>query len=43
MSAETSKSDILDDRNGLIMSPALLSTHSVGELDAGTLRARSAE
>jgi len=38
MSAETSESDILD-RSGLIISLPLLKTRSIGELDAGTLRA----
>jgi len=42
MSAKTSKSDILD-RNGLIISPPLLKMWSIGELDAGALRARKAE
>jgi len=41
MSAETRASDIFD-LNGLIISPPLLKTCSIGELDAGTLRARSA-
>ena len=41
MSAETRASDIFD-LNSLIISPPLLKTCSIGELDAGTLRARRA-
>jgi len=41
MSSDTRECDILD-LNGLIMRPPLLNTRSIGELDAGTLRARMA-